>query len=87
MSTGAITFPIKFAEAIDLYGRNKSFMSMNPRKQEQYLQIFKTMDKAEAELKNLDIVNSSDNLTNRLKIVRRNANMQKDYFSMMEYLV
>ena len=87
MSTGAITFPIKFAEAIDLYGHNKSFMSMNPRKQEQYLQIFKTMDKAEAELKNLDIVNSSDNLTNRLKIVRRNANMQKDYFSMMEYLV
>jgi hypothetical protein len=26
-------------------------------------------------------------MTNRLKIVRRNAKIQKDYFSMAEYLV
>lgn len=41
----------------------------------------------ETELKNLDIVNTSDQMSNSLKIVRRNANVQKDFFSMGEYLV
>ena len=41
----------------------------------------------EAELKNLDIVNTSDQMSNSLKIVRRNAAIQKDFFSMAEYLV
>ena len=45
------------------------------------------MDKMEQQLKNLDILNTSDAMTNRLKIVRRNAKIQKDYFSMAEYLV
>ena len=48
---------------------------------------FKTMDRMEMELKNLDIVNTSDQMSNTLKIVRRNANIQKDFFSMAEYLV
>lgn len=87
MSTGAITFPIKLADAVELYQRNKSFMSMSVRKQEEFLRVFKTMDKAEVELRNLDIVNSSDNLSNRMRIIRRNNNIQKDYFSMMEYMV
>lgn len=87
MSTGAITFPLKFTEALSLYSRNKSFVNMNQVKQQEYLKPFKVMDKAEEELKNLDIVNTSDNLSNRLKIVRRNNNIQKDFFSMMEYLV
>ena len=39
------------------------------------------------ELKNLDIVNTSDQLSNTLKIVRRNQQIQKDFFSMGEYLV
>lgn len=87
MSTGAITFPLKFTEALSLYARNKTFISMSQIKQQEYLKPFKVMDKAEEELKNLDIVNTSDNLSNRLKIVRRNNNIQKDFFSMMEYLV
>lgn len=87
MSTGAITFPLKFTEALSLYSRNKSFLTMSQIKQQEYLKPFKIMDKAEEELKNLDIVNTSDNLSNRLKIVRRNNNIQKDFFSMMEYLV
>ena len=56
-------------------------------KQEQFLMPFKVMDKMEMELKNLDIVNTSDQMSNTLKIVRRNANIQKDFFSMGEYLV
>ena len=41
----------------------------------------------EEELKNLDIANTSDNLSNRLKIIRRNQSIQKDFFSAAEYLV
>ena len=87
MSTGAITYPLKLHEAVSLYTRNESFMKMSSSRQEQFLRPFKTMDKMEEELKNLDIVNTSDNLTNRLKIVRRNAAIQKDFFSAAEYLV
>ena len=87
MSTGAITFPIKLSEALALYAQNKSFCSMSTMKQKQFLLPFQTMDKMEAELKNLDIVNTSDQMSNSLKIVRRNAAIQKDFFSMAEYLV
>lgn len=87
MSTGAITYPIKFAEALSLYSQNKSFIAMSRRKQQEFLAPFKVMDKAEEELRNLDIVNTSDQMTNRLKIVRRNAALQKDFFSMFEYTV
>ena len=87
MSTGAITFPIKLSEALTLYAKNKSFCAMSQKRQKQYLLPFQTMDKMEAELKNLDIVNTSDQMSNSLKIVRRNAAIQKDFFSMAEYLV
>lgn len=87
MSTGAITFPVKLAEALNLYSQNKTFMKMSMRKQQEFLMPFKVMDLAEEELKNLDIVNTSDQMSNTLKIVRRNAAIQKDFFSMMEYLI
>ena len=87
MSTGAITFPIKLTEALNLYSKNKSFVNMSMRKQQEFLMPFKIMDLAESELKNLDIVNTSDQMSNSLKIVRRSNNIQKDFFSMMEYLV
>lgn len=87
MSTGALTFPIRSQEAVPLYGRNKSFMEMSQKKQLTYLQPFKVMDKMEMELKNLDIASTSDNLSNKVKVVRRNDKIQKDYFSMAEYMV
>lgn len=87
MSTGAITYPIKLTEAISLYSKNTSFVKLSSRKQKEILLPYQVMDKMESELKNLDIVNTSDNMTNRLKIVRRNAAIQKDFFSAMEYLV
>ena len=87
MSTGAITFPIKLAEAVSLYQRNKTFGEMSTRRQKEFLSPFKTMDKMEEQLKNLDIVNTSDQMSNSLKIVRRNPSIQKDFFSMAEYLV
>lgn len=87
MSTGAITYPIKLSEALNLYQKNKTFMQMSMRKQKELLSPFQVMDKMELELRNLDIVNTSDNLTNTLKIVRRDQSIQKDFFSMAEYLV
>lgn len=87
MSTGAITFPVKFAYAITLFEQNKTFFKLSPAKQKEQLLPYKMMDRMEEELKNLDIVNTSDQLTNRLKIVRRNTAIQKDFFSAGEYLV
>ena len=87
MSTGAITFPIKLSDALTLYSRNESFARMPRLKQEQFLMPFKVMDKMEVELKNLDIVNTSDKLSNTMRIVRRNQQIQKDFFSMAEYLI
>ena len=87
MSTGAITYPLKLTEAISLYSANKSFSQISMKKQEQLLMPFKVMDKMEIELKNLDIVNTSDKMNNTLNIVRRNAAIQKDFFSMAEYLI
>lgn len=87
MSTGAITFPVKYSEALDLYTKNKTFLQMSRRRQQEILMPFKVMDRAEEELKNLDIVNTSDNLNNTMKIVRRNTAIQKDFFSMMEYMI
>lgn len=87
MSTGAITFPIKLAEALNLYSKNKGFSNMSVRKQQEFLMPFKVMDLMEAELKNLDIVNTSDQMSNTMKIVRRSDAIQKDFFSMAEYLI
>ena len=87
MSTGAITFPIKLSEALNLYSKNKSFIKMSIRKQQEFLLPFKVMDLMEAELKNLDIVNTSDQMSNTMKIVRRSESIQKDFFSMAEYLI
>ena len=87
MSTGAITYPLKLADAMSLYSKNKTFMNMSVRKQSEFLMPFKVMDLMETELKNLDIVNTSDNMNNSLKIVRRSNNIQKDFFSMAEYLI
>lgn len=87
MSTGAITYPLKLTEALTLYTKNKSFVNMSTSRQQAFLMPFKVMDKMEEELKNLDIVNTSDQLSNSLKIIRRNQAIQKDFFSMAEYLV
>lgn len=87
MSTGAITYPIKLSDALNLYSQNATFAKMSMRRQKQFLLPYQTMDKMEMELRNLDIVNTSDQLSNTLKIVRRDTSIQKDFFSMAEYLV
>lgn len=87
MSNGSITFPIKFSEALSLYQSNKTFLDLSTKKQKEILMPYQTMDRMEEELKNLDIVNTSDKMNNKLRIVRRNEAIQKDFFSAAEYLV
>ena len=44
------------------------------------------MDILEEEMKNLDVVDTVDNLgANTLRIVRRNKKVEKDFFSALEY--
>jgi hypothetical protein len=45
------------------------------------------MDLAEEEFKNLNIVDTSDKINQSMQITRRNAKIQKDFFSACEYLV
>ena len=45
MSTGAITFPIKMSEAINLYQQNKTFGQMSRKKQREFLSPCKLIDK------------------------------------------
>jgi len=87
MSNGSIIFPIKFSEALTLYSSNKTFYDLSLAKRKSMLAPYQTMDRMEEELKNLDIVNTSDKLNNKLRIVRRNNAIQKDFFSAAEYLV
>ena len=87
MSTGAITYPVKLSDALSLYQQNKSFIKMSIKRQKEFLSPYQTMDKMEMQLRNLDIVNTSDQLSNTLKIVRRDTSIQKDFFSLAEYLV
>ena len=49
------------------------------------LQPYKYMDLMEEELKNLIIIDTSDNISNTLRIDRRNKKVQKDFFSAAEY--
>ena len=87
MSNGSITFPIKFADALELHAKNQSFMNLSQRRKEELLAPYRMMDLAEQQFRNLDIMDTSDNLNKGMRIVRRNASIQKDFFSAAEYLV
>jgi hypothetical protein len=87
ISNGSITFPITTGEAVELYGKNKSFMSLSERRKTEILTPYKLMDLAETQFKNLDITDTSDAVNHTSKIVRRNGGIQKDFFSSLEYLV
>jgi hypothetical protein len=45
------------------------------------------MDEMEKELKNLEVVDTSDNINRTMKIRRRDNTIQKDYFSAAEYAI
>ena len=87
ISNGSIVFPITSGAAVDLYQNNATFMQLPQRRKEEILAPYRLMDLAEVQFKNLDIVDTSDNVNQTAKITRRDSKIQKDFFSALEYLV
>lgn len=87
ISNGSIRFLIKMSEALLKFQQNKNFLKASTIKQRQMLQPYKYMDLMEEELKNLIITDTSDNITNTMRVDRRNKKIQKDFFSAAEYLI
>jgi hypothetical protein len=78
---------VRLNEAVELYAKNESFNKMSQRNKEKVLNIYRTMDLAEEEFKNLNIVDTSDKVVQTMQVTRRNNRIQKDFFSACEYLV
>jgi len=87
VSNGAIRFLIKSSEAITKFSKLKGFTRATNRAKEKRMRPYMFMDRMEAELKNLEVVDVSDSINRAMKIRRRNPKIQKDFFSATEYAV
>ena len=85
ISNGSIRFLIKQSEALMKFQQNKSFLQASDIKRREKLQPYKYMDLMEKELKNLIIIDTSDNISNTMRVDRRDKKIQKDFFSAAEY--
>jgi hypothetical protein len=85
VSTGNIKMLIKGTDAIARFKENKNFNEISDSKRKERLLPYFTTDLLAEELKNLDIEDVSDNIQKGLKVKRRNAKIQKDFFSAAEY--
>lgn len=78
---------IRQNEAVAKLSKNKNFLAASDIKRRKMLQPYRYMDLMEEELKNLIIVDTSDNVTKTMRVDRRDKKIQKDFFSAAEYLV
>ena len=85
ISNGSIRFLIKTNEAILKFQQNTNFLKASEAKKREKLQPYKYMDLMEQELKNLIIIDTSDNVTNTMRVDRQDKKIQKDFFSAAEY--
>ena len=85
ISNGSVRFLIKTSEAIIKFQQNKNFLVASEFKKREKLQPYKYMDLMEQELKNLIIIDTSDNITNTMRVDRQDKKIQKDFFSAAEY--
>ena len=85
ISNGSIRFLIKQSEALLKFQQNKNFLKASDIKRREKLQPYKYMDLMEQELKNLIIIDTSDNISNTMRVDRRDKKIQKDFFSAAEY--
>ena len=85
ISNGSIRFLIKTSEALLKLQQNKSFLQASETMKRKKLQPYKYMDLMEKELKNLIIIDTSDNITNTMRVDRQDKKIQKDFFSAAEY--
>ena len=85
VSNGSVRGLIKMHEALNRFSQNKNFLRAPENVKRAKLQPYKYMDLMEEELKNLIIIDTSDNISNTLRVDRRNKKIQKDFFSAAEY--
>ena len=85
ISNGAVRFLIKSREAIEKYSKFENFKRSSNIRREEKLRPYIYMDQMESELKNLEVIDTSDNITKTMKIRRRDSKIQKDFFSAAEY--
>lgn len=87
ISNGAVRFLIKSSEAIQKYSNIEKFKRASNAKRERTIRPYLFMDQMELELKNLEVVDTSDNINRTMKIRRRDTKIQKDFFSAAEYAI
>lgn len=85
ISNGAIRFLIKSSEAINKFQNLEGFKRASNITREKKMRPYMYMDRMELELKNLEIVDTSDNVNKTMRIRRRDNKVQKDFFSAAEY--
>ena len=85
ISNGAIRFLIKSSEAINKFQNLEGFKRASNQKREKKLRPYLFMDRMELELKNLEVVDTSDNVNKAMRIRRRDNKIPKDFFSAAEY--
>lgn len=85
ISNGAVRFLIKSSDAVSRFSKLAGFKKASNTLKERRLRPYLFMDQMEVELNNLEIQNTSDNLTQTMKIKRRDNRVQKDFFSAVEY--
>ena len=85
VSNGSVRGLIKMHEALNRFSQNITFQRASENAKRAKLQPYRYMDLMEEELKNLIIIDTSDNVSNTLRVDRRNKKIQKDFFSAAEY--
>lgn len=85
VSNGSVRGLVKMSEALAKFQNNKNFLKASEATKRAKLQPYRYMDQMEEELKNLIVVDTSDNVSNTLRVSRRNQKIQKDFFSAAEY--
>jgi hypothetical protein len=87
VSNGSVRFLIKSKDALLKFSDLKSFKNASNVLKERKLRPYRFMDQMELELRNLEVVDTSDNLSSRMKIKRRDTKIEKDFFSAAEYAI
>lgn len=85
VSNGSVRFLIKSGEALNRFAQLKGFKAASNARKAERMRPYLFMDDMENELRNLEIIDTSDNINRTMRIKRRDNSIQKDFFSAAEY--
>ena len=84
MTNGSIRLLVKSPVALQNFSQNKNFGLASTAVKDRFMKPYYYTDLFETELKNLDFKRDITN-ENMIKVVKRNDNIEKDFFSAAEY--